>query len=65
MNPWDVVVAAAIVALVAFAVWLMRRSRAKGGCACCPYAGECDDIPEQAFRYASNIDDVRERATKL
>ena len=27
--------------------------------------GECDDIPEQAFRYASNIDDVRERATKL
>ncbi|MBR3225878.1 MAG: F0F1 ATP synthase subunit beta [Atopobiaceae bacterium] len=27
--------------------------------------GECDDIPEQAFRYASNIDDVRERAKKL
>lgn len=27
--------------------------------------GECDDIPEQAFRYAGNIDDVRERATKL
>ena len=27
--------------------------------------GECDDIPEQAFRYASNIDDVRARAAKL
>ncbi len=27
--------------------------------------GECDDIPEQAFRYAGNIDDVRERAKKL
>ena len=23
--------------------------------------GECDDIPEQAFRYAGNIDDVRAR----
>lgn len=27
--------------------------------------GECDNIPEQAFRYASDIDDVRERAAKL
>ena len=27
--------------------------------------GECDDIPEQAFRYAGNIDDVRARAAKL
>jgi len=27
--------------------------------------GKCDDIPEQAFRYASNIDDVRARAAKM
>lgn len=27
--------------------------------------GECDDIPEQAFRYAGNIDDVRERARAM
>lgn len=27
--------------------------------------GECDDIPEQAFRYAGTIDDVRERAAQL
>ena len=27
--------------------------------------GECDDIPEQAFRYADNIDDVRARAAAM
>ncbi len=27
--------------------------------------GHCDDIPEQAFRYASTIEDVRERASKM
>ncbi|MDY4522826.1 MAG: F0F1 ATP synthase subunit beta [Atopobium sp.] len=27
--------------------------------------GECDDIPEQAFRFAGTIDDVRERARKM
>ena len=27
--------------------------------------GECDDLPEQAFRYAGTIDDVRERAAKM
>ena len=27
--------------------------------------GECDDLPEQAFRYAGTIDDVRERAEKM
>ncbi len=27
--------------------------------------GECDDIPEQAFRYAGTIDDVRQRALKM
>lgn len=27
--------------------------------------GECDDLPEQAFRYAGTIDDVRERARKM
>jgi F-type H+-transporting ATPase subunit beta len=27
--------------------------------------GKCDDIPEQAFRYAGTIDDVRERADKM
>lgn len=47
MNPWDFVVAAAIVALVVLAVWLMRRSRAKGSCACCPYAGECEKKPNR------------------
>ena len=26
---------------------------------------ECDDLPEQAFRYAGTIDDVRERAKKM
>ena len=26
---------------------------------------ECDDLPEQAFRYAGTIDDVRERAAKM
>ena len=42
MNVWDVVLVIAIAALIVFAVWLMRRSRAKGGCACCPYAGDCE-----------------------
>ena len=27
--------------------------------------GLCDDIPEQAFRYAGTIDDVRQRAAKM
>jgi F-type H+-transporting ATPase subunit beta len=27
--------------------------------------GKCDDIPEQAFRYASDIDDVRRRAAAM
>ena len=27
--------------------------------------GECDDIPEKAFRYAGTIEDVRERARKM
>ena len=27
--------------------------------------GKCDDLPEQAFRYAGTIDDVRERAQKM
>lgn len=27
--------------------------------------GECDDIPEQAFRYAGTIDDVRDRARAM
>ena len=27
--------------------------------------GECDDIPEQAFRNAGSIDDVRQRAAKM
>ena len=27
--------------------------------------GEVDDLPEQAFRYASNIDDVRQRAAAM
>ena len=27
--------------------------------------GKCDDLPEQAFRYAASIDDVRARAAKI
>ncbi len=27
--------------------------------------GECDDLPEQAFRFAGTIEDVRERAAKM
>lgn len=27
--------------------------------------GKCDDLPEQVFRYASSIDDVRARAAKM
>ena len=27
--------------------------------------GKCDDIPEQAFRYAGTIEDVRERARRM
>ena len=27
--------------------------------------GKCDDLPEQAFRYAGTIEDVRERAAKM
>ena len=27
--------------------------------------GKCDDLPEQCFRYASDIEDVRQRAAKL
>ena len=27
--------------------------------------GKCDDLPEQCFRYASTIEDVRERAAKM
>ena len=27
--------------------------------------GKCDDLPEQAFRYAGTIDDVRDRAAKM
>ena len=27
--------------------------------------GKCDDLPEQAFRFAGTIDDVRERAEKM
>ena len=44
MNPWDVVVALAVVALVVLALWLMRRSRTRGCCASCPHchcAGSC------------------------
>ncbi len=27
--------------------------------------GKCDDLPEQAFRFAGTIEDVRERACKI
>ena len=27
--------------------------------------GKCDDIPEQAFRFAGDIEDVRRRAAKM
>ena len=41
LNPADLVVAAAVVALVVLAIWLMRRSRSKGCCASCPHACSC------------------------
>ena len=27
--------------------------------------GKCDDLPEQAFRFAGNIEDVRRRAAEM
>ena len=40
-NPWNLVVGAAVVALVVLAIWLMRRRRTKGCCATCPHACNC------------------------
>lgn len=42
MNVADIIALAAIVALVALAIHLIRHSRAKGRCASCPYAEGCD-----------------------
>ena len=42
MNIADIIVLAAVIALVVLAIFLLRRSRAKGGCASCPYAKGCD-----------------------
>ena len=41
MNIADIVIVALLVAAISLAVWLMRRSRAHGNCACCPYAKDC------------------------
>ena len=53
MNVWDFVLVAAIAALLVFAVWLMVRSRAKGGCASCPYAGNCEAMNREQVRCSS------------
>ena len=53
MNVWDFVLAAAIAALLVFAVWLMLRSRSKGGCASCPYAENCADVNREQVRRPS------------
>ena len=42
MNAADIIVLVLILALVALAVFLLRRTRAKGGFAGCPYAKGCD-----------------------
>ncbi len=41
MNVADIVIVVLLGALIALAIWLMRRSRAQGNCACCPYAKDC------------------------
>lgn len=41
MNLADVLLIVAIVAALALAVWLIVRSRAKTGCASCPFAEGC------------------------
>ncbi|MEE1160409.1 MAG: hypothetical protein UHS51_13410 [Atopobiaceae bacterium] len=41
MNVWDVVLVAGIVAAVALAVASLRKTRRAGGCASCPFAGDC------------------------
>ena len=50
MNVWDIVLVAVIIALLVFAVWLMVRSRAKGGCASCPHASSCERQKESLTR---------------
>lgn len=42
MNAADIIVLVLLVALVALAIFLLRRTKAKGGCAGCPYAKGCD-----------------------
>lgn len=41
MNVWDVLLTLCIVAAVVLAVALMRRSKARSGCAVCPFAEGC------------------------
>ncbi len=43
----------------------VRRSRIPSARSPIDLDGKCDDLPEQAFRYASTIEDVRERARKM
>ncbi len=41
MNVWDVVLATVIVVAVALAIVSMRKNRRAGGCASCPFVGDC------------------------
>ena len=43
MNMWDFALGIVIIALIAFAIWPLARSRAKGACAACPHAKACHE----------------------
>lgn len=47
MNIWDFVLVAGIAVLLALAVWTMRRSHDKDGCASCPFGKECSKRRQQ------------------
>ena len=51
MNAWDVILVAGIVLAVAFAFASMRKSRHSGGCASCPFAGDCGHTKKCELRH--------------
>ena len=54
MNMWDFALGIAIIALIAFAIWLMVRSRAKGACATCPHAKTCNELHSESQACPAN-----------
>lgn len=48
VNVWDIALGIAIIALLAFAVWLMVRSRSKGACATCPHSKACNELQSES-----------------